>query len=250
MDINGKKALVTGGAKRLGNAMTLMLAGAGAEVAVHYNRSETEAYDLCDMICNDGGTAFPIAGDLSCSGAVQGLFEELDAMDFHPEILINSASIFDAGKLLDADEESFHRNLDINALVPLLLSREMAKRVGSGVVINMLDSRITDFDRLHAPYHLSKLSLFSLTRMLSEELAPGFRFNAVAPGVVLPPIGATPAEAERWTERMKKSNPLESIGTAQQVCDAAEFLIRNDFVTGQIIFVDGGRHLKGSFYGL
>ncbi|MBB6481047.1 SDR family oxidoreductase [Spirochaeta isovalerica] len=250
MDIQGKKALVTGGAKRLGNALTLMLAGAGAEVAVHYNRSETDAYDLCDMICNDGGTAFPVAKDLSRKGAAEDLFGDLDAMDFFPEILINSASIFHLERLLDSSEETFHRNLDINALVPLMLSREMAKRVDSGVVINMLDSRITDYDNLHVPYHLSKLSLFSLTRMLSEELSPDFRFNAVAPGVILPPVGADPSEEESWTERMKNSNTLKRIGTAQQVCDAAEFLIRNDFVTGQIIFVDGGRHLKGSFYGL
>jgi len=250
MDIYGKKALVTGGAVRLGNALTLMLVEAGAEVAVHYNRSETEACDLCDAITNDGGSAFPLALDLSEKDAAAKLFKELDQMGFQPDILINNASIFHLGRLLEAEESSFHENLDLNALIPLALSREMAGRTSSGVIINMLDSRMTDYDKLHAPYHLSKLSLFSFTRMLSEELAPAFRVNAVAPGVVLPPIGATPAEAEKWTDRMEKTNPLGKIGTAEEVCQAAEFLIRNDFVTGQVIFVDGGRHLKGSFYGL
>lgn len=250
MDINGKKALVTGGALRLGNAMVLKLVELGAQVAVHFNRSELEAYDLCDMISNDGGVAFPISKDLSHPEGACELFSDLDAMDFHPEILINSASIFEMETILEADAESFHKNLDINALVPMILSREMVRRVESGVVINMLDSRITDYDRLHGPYHLSKLSLFSLTRMLSEEMAPSFRFNAIAPGAILPPVDAAVSDSEKWVERMKKTNPLKAVGTAKQICDAAEFLISNDFVTGQVLFVDGGRHLRGSFYGL
>jgi NAD(P)-dependent dehydrogenase (short-subunit alcohol dehydrogenase family) len=250
MDINGKKALVTGGALRMGNALVLKLVESGAQVAVHYNRSEVEAYDLCDMISNDGGVAFPVSGDLSRPDGARQLFRDLDEMDFQPEILINSASIFDTETILEADEEAFHKNLDINALVPMILSREMTGRVESGVVINMLDSRITDYDRLHGPYHLSKISLFSLTRMLSEELAPSFRFNAVAPGAILPPVNAAESDAVKWVERMKKTNPLNAVGTAQQICDAAHFLITNDFVTGQVIFVDGGRHLRGSFYGL
>lgn len=250
MDIYGKKALVTGGALRLGNALTMMLTRAGAEVAVHYNKSETDACELCDLINNDGGTAFPVKKDLSHSRAAHELFEELDDMGFKPQILINSASIFDADGILDADPVSFHKNLDINALVPLSLTREMAKRVPEGAVINLLDSRITDYDHLHVSYHVSKQVLFSLTRMLSSELAPRFRINAVAPGAVLPPVGATPAEEEKWYERMRKANPLNINGTAEQICQAAEFLLTNDFVTGQVIFVDGGRHLKGSFYGL
>lgn len=250
MDINGKKALVTGGALRLGNALTMMLAENGAEVAVHYNRSETDAYELCDLINNDGGIAFPLKRDLSEQDAAVKLFEELDHMGFHPDVLINSASIFDADGILDATIPSFHKNLDINALIPLSLTREMAKRVSGGSVINLLDSRITDYDHLHVSYHVSKQVLFSLTRMLSSELAPNFRINAVAPGAVLPPVGATPAEEEQWYKRIREANPLKTNGTAEQICQTAEFLLKNDFVTGQVIFVDGGRHLKGSFYGL
>lgn len=250
MDIHGKKALVTGGALRLGNALTMMLVEAGAEVAVHYNRSETDAFDLCDMINSDGGSAFPLQKDLSDPDSAVQLFKELDDMAFQPEILINSASIFELEGILEARPEAFRRNWDINTLVPLVLAREMARRAERGAVLNLLDSRITDYDRVHGPYHLSKLSLFSLTRMLSVELAPAFRVNAVAPGAVLPTKGATPAEAEKWYERMNATNPLGTHGTAEQVCQAAEFLLTNDFVTGQVIFVDGGRHLQGSFYGL
>lgn len=250
MDINGKKALVTGGALRIGNALVLKLVECGAQVAVHYNRAETDAYELCELINNDGGTAFPLQKDLSEARAASEIFSELDEMDFHPEILINNASIFDTGYLLESDEEEFHKNLQINSIVPLSLSREMVKRVKQGTIINLLDTKICDYDRRHVPYHLSKQNLFAITRMLSHELAPSFRVNAIAPGAVLPPVDATPAEADNWYERMRDVNLLKINGTTDQITDTAEFLIRNDFVTGQVIFVDGGRHLKGSFYGL
>lgn len=250
MDIKGKKALITGGSLRIGNAIVLKLVEEGAQVVVHFNRSETDAYELCDMINNDGGTAIPLQKDLSGENAAAEIFQELDELDFHPDILINSASLFQSGGILHAKDVDFHKNLQINSLVPLLLSREMAKRVDAGVIINMLDSRICDYDHRHVPYHLSKQNLFSITRMLSHELAPAFRVNAVAPGAILPPPGTTAAEAEKWYLRMKETNPLKMYGTVDQISDTAEFLIRNDFITGQVIFVDGGRHLQGSFYGL
>jgi len=250
MDIRGKKALITGGALRLGNALTIKLVEAGAEVAVHYNRSETDAYELCDMINNDGGTAFPLQKDLSTENAAIEIFDELDQLDFFPEILINSASIFQPGEILGSSLENFQNNFQINSFVPLSLTREMVKRVGRGSIINLLDSRITDYDHLHVPYHLSKQNLFSITRMLSQELAPAFRVNAIAPGAILPPPDCSPAEAVKWYDRMRDMNPLEINGTAEQISDTAEFLLNNDFITGQVIFVDGGRHLRGSFYGL
>jgi pteridine reductase len=126
----------------------------------------------------------------------------------------------------------------------------MAKRQKVGVIVNILDSRITDYDSLHVPYHLSKQMLFSLTRMLSQELAPGFRVNAVAPGAILPPREFTPAEEDRWIVQRSQTNPLGKVGSTEEISSTVEFLVQNDFITGQVIFVDGGRHLNGSFYGL
>lgn len=234
----------------MGNALTMKLVESGAEVAVHYNRSETDAYELCDMINNDGGNAFPLQKDLSLENASAEIFEELDERGFSPEILVNSASIFQPGGVLDSDDSEFHRNLQINSLVPLSLAREMVKRVDTGIILNILDSRITDYDHLHVPYHLSKQNLFSITRMLSRELAPAFRVNAIAPGAILPPSDFSPAEEAKWSDRMREMNELKINGTAEQIGDTVEFLIGNDFITGQVIFVDGGRHLQGSFYGL
>ncbi|MBI9099567.1 MAG: SDR family oxidoreductase [Spirochaetaceae bacterium] len=244
----GKKALITGGALRIGNAVTMKLVEAGADVAVHFNKSETDAYELCDLINNDGGTAFPIEKDLSGKNAAAELFEELDAYNFRPDILINSASIYQPQGILEGESDSYHTNIDVNSLVPLFLSREMACRVNRGVIINFLDSRITDYDHLHVPYHLSKKMLFSITRMLSHELAPGIRVNAIAPGAILAPPGSTPWEIDKWKKRVKEDNPLKSIGTTEQISETLVFLVQNDFITGQVIFVDGGRHMKGSFY--
>jgi len=250
MDIRGKKALITGGALRIGNAITIKLVEAGADVVVHYNKSETDAYELCDLISNDGGTAIPLQKDLSRENAAAEIFDELENLGFIPEIIINNASIYSEAGILEAEGEAFHNNFDVNSLVPLMLSREMASRVSSGVVINLLDSRITEYDHIHVPYHLSKQTLFSFTRMLSMELAPAVRVNGVAPGAILPPPEFSPAETEKWIKLREKTNPLLKVGTPEEVAEAVEFLIRSDFITGQVIFVDGGRHLQGSFYGL
>ena len=250
MDIQGKKALITGGALRIGNAITLKLVEAGAEVAVHYNKSDTDAYEICDLINNDGGIAFPIQKDLSLKNAASEIFEELDEMGFVPDLLVNSASVFETDSIIGAQSESFHKNIDINALTPLFLCREMASRVKQGVIINLLDSRMTDFDQLHVPYHLSKKMLFSITRMLSHQLAPAIRVNGVAPGAILPPPDFSPAESDKWYKMMQDNNPLKMNGRTEHISETVQFLIQNDFITGQVIFVDGGRHLDGSFYGL
>ena len=139
----------------------------------------------------------------------------------------------------------------INALAPLLLSRSFVELNKSRqpslrpVIVNFLDSRITDYDRQHAAYHLAKRALFTLTKMMALEFAPGVRVNAVAPGLILPPSG----KDRSYLEQLKSSNPLNSIGEVDQIVDAVRFLINNEYVTGQVIFVDGGRHLLSNTYG-
>jgi pteridine reductase len=113
------------------------------------------------------------------------------------------------------------------------------------VIINMLDCRITDYDRQHAAYHLAKRALFTLTKMLALEFAPGLRVNGVAPGLILPPAG----KDRSYLEKLKSTNPLNAIGTVEQVVEAVRFLVNNEFITGQVIFIDGGRNLLSNTYG-
>ena len=122
----------------------------------------------------------------------------------------------------------------------------MSESNQNGSVVNILDTRIADQDPSHAAYHMAKRGLFTLTRDLAIEMAPKLRINGVAPGVILPPDG----KDESWIEKLKSTNPLQDRGSADDVADAVMYLIKADFVTGQIIYVDGGRHLKGNVYGL
>ncbi len=109
----------------------------------------------------------------------------------------------------------------------------------------MLDSRAFDHDPQHFAYHLSKRTLFAVTRIMAMELAPKVRVNAIAPGLVLPPAG----KDESYLARLAHTNPLQSYGGPQDVVDALLFLLRSRFITGQVLYIDGGRHLKGAFYG-
>jgi len=127
----------------------------------------------------------------------------------------------------------------------LQLSRALAAQGRSGQVLNLLDCRILSYDAEHAAYHLSKRMLFSLTRMLALELAPRLRVNAVAPGLILPP----PGRDEAYLQALARTNPLQRHGGAGDVVRAALFLMQSGFVTGQVIYVDGGHHMTGRTYG-
>lgn len=243
-DLTGKIALVTGGAKRLGAAIARRLAGEGAGIAVHYNTAEADAQEIVASIEADGLPAWSFQADLSDRTVATALFDAVWEKAGRVDCLINSASIFPEGSLDDLSVDALLPNLEVNALAPFVLSREMAARGGGGTVVNLLDTRITDYDKTHVPYHLSKRMLFSLTRMMAVEYAPTLRVNAVAPGLVLPPAG----KDEEYLAELAHTNPLEAYGCADDVADAVTFLLRSDFITGQTIFVDGGRHLRGSMY--
>ncbi len=244
-NISGRTALVTGAGKRLGRAIALALADAGANVIAHYNASRDEAEDLAGQVRQLGRNAWTIRADLARPSEVTGLVGKARDLSGGFDILINSASIFPADTLRDASLESIAINQQINTLAPLVLGREFAAGGGSGDIINMLDARAFDADPQHFSYHLSKRTLFTLTRIMAVEFAPKIRVNAVAPGLILPPEG----KDESYLAGLAHTNPLRRHGRPEDIAEAILFLLRSDFVTGQVIFVDGGRHLKGAFYG-
>ncbi|MDX9973072.1 MAG: SDR family oxidoreductase [FCB group bacterium] len=244
-ELKGQVALVTGAAKRIGHAIALGLAEAGADVAVHYRRAGDEAAALCDSIRAKGRRAWAIQADLSEAAEAEALFSQVvDACD-HVDILVNNASIFPENTILDVTPEDLHASMAVHAIAPLLLARRMAALGRSGCIVNLLDARVVDYDRIHAAYHLSKRALMSLTSMLALELAPSIRVNAVAPGLILPPEGK-PAD---YLASLAHTNPLQAYGGPEDIASAVLFLVTSRFVTGQVIYVDGGRHLKGRVYG-
>ena len=238
--LEGKSALVTGASRRIGRAISLALAREGANVAVHYASSEAEAAELVAEIEALGRRAVALAADLSAAGELEGLVDRAREALGRLEILVNNASIFPSDTLETIDLASLERNLELNAWAPLVLTRAFAAQTERGHVVNLLDSRVSGFDRTHVSYILSKQVLSALTRICALELAPGIAVNGIAPGLILPPAG----KDEDYVDRLARTLPLQRRGTPEDVAAAAVYLVTSEFVTGETIYVDGGRHLK------
>lgn len=244
LSLAGKTALITGAAKRLGKALALSLAQQGVNVIVHFNRSEQEATAVCDEVRHQGVSAWSLQADLSDAEQTETLFDRAVAEAGPIDILINNASTFGKETIWQTSAQSLEANLRIHATAPLILARALARQDHGGAIVNMLDTRVTVYDHKHVSYHISKRVLLTLTRMLALELAPAIAVNAVAPGLILPPSG----EDESYLKKLAHCNPLNRYGDPEQVADAVLFLLRSRFVTGQVIYVDGGYHMKGHMY--
>jgi len=245
VELAGKTALITGAAKRIGAATAQALAAAGATAVLHYRDSAAEAEALAQDIQKTGGAALTVQADFSNPASAEALFEEVRQLAGRIDFLINNASIFRAQEMNDVQPHDFYENININALAPFILARAFAKQGRPGAIINLLDTRIASYDNYHFAYHLSKRMLADITRAMALEFAPQVRVNAVAPGVVLPPEG----EDTAYLERLSKTNPLQTHGSAEEVAQAICFLLQSPFITGQILYIDGGRHLKGTIHG-
>ena len=241
----GKIALVTGGAKRIGRAVALSLADHGIHVAVHYHTSQKEAREVASEIRKHGVQAWIYQADLldrdQAGSLISEVLRETKVIDY----LIHSASIFTESTLLGVTAEDIEDNMQINALSPFYISREFVKQEREGSIVTFLDAKIKDYDGRHVGYQISKQIFFSLTRAMSLEFAPAVQVNAVAPGLILPPVG----KDESYLTKRYHTNPLQKSGRIEEITDAVLFLLRSDFITGQVIYIDGGRHLKGNFYG-
>jgi len=245
IELSGKTALVTGGAKRLGRAIGLALAREGCGVVIHYGGSASDAEQTAQDISQLGARAWTVQGDLSKPENAADILERAWGIAGRLDLLVNSASIFPESIFSDFAPEEVHDNMNLHALSPALLARALHAKGGEGAIVNMIDCMIADYDKKHLAYHLSKRMLHTLTRIMAVELAPRFRVNGVAPGLVLPPAG----KDESYLAGLASSNALNRYGNAEDVAAAVVFLMKSDFVTGQTIFVDGGRNLRGNMYG-
>ncbi len=240
----GQTGLITGGAKRLGRSLARALAQAGVNVVLHYHRSHKEAQEVAHSLRQTGASCITLQADLTDPEQVSSLFDNAVTQVGPIDILINNASIFQTETLPQTTPASIQTNMQIHAIAPLVLSRCLAEQERPAQVLNLLDARAVCRDPLHIPYHLSKRTLLSLTRLLAEELAPRVKVNAVAPGLILPPEG----EDEDYLLRLAHTNPLHRHGCPADIDEAALFLLRSEFITGQVVFVDGGHHMKGRLY--
>jgi len=243
--LRGARALVTGGATRLGRATALGLASKGCHVVIHYHRSIDEAQELSLLLKAQSVDAWLVQADLSVPDQAETMFRRAVEMAGPIDLLVNNASTFPESRLSSVTWEEMEENLRVNAVSPFILSRAFAAQGREGSIVNFLDSRVVDYDAAHVAYHLSKRMLFTFTRMMALEFAPLVRVNAVAPGLVLPPHG----EDVSYLDARVKSIPLRKHGDADDVVEAVLFLLASDFITGQVLFVDGGRHMRNCVYG-
>jgi hypothetical protein len=245
MNLKGKTALVTGAAHRIGAALAEALAAEGCRIVLHYHTSAEKAEKSLERLKALGSDAVSLRADLSKLGEPEKLLERAGDLGFFPEILVNSASVYPRSNWEEAEWKDFEYSLKLNSFAPFSLTRAFAHIPGAEAVVNLLDARMVDYDRHHLGYHLAKRMLHDLTRIMSVELAPGIRVNGIAPGIVLPDRDDKPELLEKY----RKGNLLEKIGSPGDISRTLLFLLQSDFITGQVIFVDGGRHIRGSFYG-
>jgi len=239
-----KWALVTGGAQRLGRAVALDLARHGWGVVVHYRHSANEAELVAKEARATGGAAAYVRADLGDAAERAALIgEATHAAGASLSALVNCAAIFEHDTIDTLSAQNLDRHIDVNALTPSLLAREFAEALGEegrGVVVNFLDFKLASPYPDHFSYTLSKYALAGATDLLSRALAPRVRVNAVAPGYVLP----APGQKDADYRRLHDDTPLARGPTPDDVAHAVRFLIENEAVTGQTIYVDGGRRFR------
>ena len=212
-------------------------------LVLHFNRSDAAARQLAGELERLGVRTWLVQADFRRPEEYDTLIERARELAGSLDILINNASIFPVEPLEALTLAELSANVEVNAWVPLVLSRRFASglNVKPGSIINLHDTHLAGFDFEHSGYILSKHMLATLTRMLALELAPTITVNAVAPGLILPPPGADDSYLATHAHRL----PLQRHGGPRDIADAIVFLVRSDFITGQVIYVDGGRHLQG-----
>jgi NAD(P)-dependent dehydrogenase (short-subunit alcohol dehydrogenase family) len=240
----GRTAVVTGAAVRIGRAIALALADDGCDVVLHYGTSEAEAATTAAEIEQSGRRANIVRADLSKPArAARHIFDAADALG-GADILVNSAAIFEDAPLRDISESHYDRQMAINLKAPVFLCREFARRLPSGRrghILNLADWRAETPPADFPVYSVSKAGVVALTKSLAQSLAPMVQVNAIAPGAILPPPGSN--GAEQWAASKRPEIPLRRVGSVSDIVEAALYLVRSDFITGEILHVTGGEHL-------
>lgn len=240
MDLSGRCVLVTGGGHRVGKAIALKLARMGAaQVVFTYNSSEEAADKTAQEIRSLGCEVLAIRCDQSDIQQIDAAIELVRQKFGRLDVLVNSASVLFEAEFDDVTAETWNQVLNINARGPFFFMQKAARLMmagDGGVVINIIDESVLKPALIWVHHGASKAALWNITRTGAAALAPKIRVNAVLPGAVLKPPDYSD---ERWNGLIP-GIPLQKLGSAEDVCQAIEYLIHADFVTGQMIVVDGG----------
>ena len=239
-----KTIFITGAAKRIGKEIALCFSEMGWNIIIHYNSSKNDAQVLADEINGTNpDSAITVQGNLDVKEDVEKVISEV--LDGFPtiDLLINNASTFYPTPIEDISEEHWDKLVGSNLKGPLFLIKGLKDKLkeSKGSIINITDTNLSKGVANYSIYSAAKAGLESITKGLARELAPDIKVNAIAPGAMLEPPDVT------WTEEQKSkvisSIPLNRMGSEKDISEAVKFLAKSNYITGQIIKVDGGRSL-------
>jgi pteridine reductase len=243
VELSNRAALVTGAGRRVGRAIATALGERRMHVAVHYHGSEDGARETASDIERAGGKASLFRADLGQSDSPQKLVDEVVEQLGGLDVLVNSAAVMQRTPLETVTPADWDTTFALNARAPFFAAvaagRHMQAR-GGGAIVNIADLAALETWPAYIPHGLSKTVVVQMTRSLARALAPTVRVNAVAPGAVMLPEGWDEAAGER----LRRTTPLKRLGSVNDVVGAVIYLLEADFVTGETIVVDGGRHVR------
>ena len=237
-----KTALITGGAARIGAQIAKTLHNNDFNIIIHCNQSKDKAQLLCDELnLLKEKSAKVVVGNLNNIDSINTIVESIESID----LLVNNASVFYPLSVDESDSENWDNILDVNLKAPFFLSKGLSQKLKSreGSIINIIDIHADRPLKKHSVYNISKAGLKMLTLTLAKELAPSVRVNGVSPGSILwPQEGAEISESDKSI--MLERIALKRQGSPQDIADTVLFLANSNYLTGQIINVDGGRTLN------
>jgi pteridine reductase len=242
VELTGKVALVTGAGHRVGRALALALAGRGAHVAIHYNSSAAEAEETLRQVQARAvrGELFP--ADLGDAAAARGLADRVVRQLGRLDVLVNCAAIMVRAPIEETTIEQWDTIFDLNLRGYFFVAQGAIPhlRKGKGKIVNLADVGGMEPWPKYAAHSVSKAGVVMLTRVLALGLAPDITVNAISPGAVLPP--------EAWDDASRQhlvqTTPLKRLGSAEDVAGAMLYLLDADYVTGEVLVVDGGRLIR------
>ncbi len=227
-------AIITGGAVRIGKALACHLADQGWHLALHHNSSDPA--EVVAHAQKAGVTCRAYPGDLSNTAFAEELIGQVMADSSDVALLVNSAATFIQENVEQTSTPTLVDTMALNLMSPYLLMREYKKQVGKGMIVNILDERITKNIPTFAAYSVSKVALEHVTKLAAVEWGATVRVNAIAPGLILPPAG----HGQEYLDKNKKNVPTQTHGDVTDLTRALDYLLESPFVNGEILFVDGG----------
>ena len=234
-------AFITGASRRIGRVLAEYLAENGWNVVIHYNSSEAEALELSGLLKKrfPGQYFRTVEANLANRSEVEALIPQQVSETGEFQLLINNASLFNRGFIKETGYQLYTEQMDVNLRAPFFLMRDFALHCKKGNIINITDTRITTNKSDYAAYSLSKKALWEITKMAAVEFAPDIRVNAIAPGVTLAPEG----KGEDYLWRLSKNLPMQEPTGLEPVIRSVEYILKNNQLTGQLLFADGGENL-------